>query len=105
MRFPICAALLLAASLLRCCVQACSSGKQWSFCPREGNPNGKLCPGLWPRTCAWLSIQCGCPHGQFEHENGSCVALRHCPTADSIKKPYRVYSSTRKASLRRKRHG
>uniref|UniRef100_A0A023FDF7 Putative secreted protein n=1 Tax=Amblyomma cajennense TaxID=34607 RepID=A0A023FDF7_AMBCJ len=100
MRFTSYAALLLVASLLQCSVEACSEGKQWSFCPREGTPNGALCPGLWTRKCPWLSIQCGCPHGKYEHDNGSCVERNHCAQDDRPRKHHRVFPRRRKPSLR-----
>uniref|UniRef100_A0A023FDR1 Putative secreted protein n=1 Tax=Amblyomma cajennense TaxID=34607 RepID=A0A023FDR1_AMBCJ len=100
MRFRFYAALLIVASLLQCCVEACSQGKQWSFCPREGTPNGRRCPELWPTTCAWLSIQCGCPLGKYEHENGSCVEKKYCVQDDRPRKHHRVFPTRRKPSLR-----
>uniref|UniRef100_A0A0C9R3X9 Putative secreted protein n=1 Tax=Amblyomma americanum TaxID=6943 RepID=A0A0C9R3X9_AMBAM len=100
MRFPICAALLLASSLLRCSVEACRHDEKWFFCPREGTPNDDLCPGLWRRTCAWLSIQCGCLKGTYRHENGSCVLKHFCHSSDGYKNVHRVFPTRRKPSLR-----
>uniref|UniRef100_A0A0C9RXJ6 Putative secreted protein n=1 Tax=Amblyomma americanum TaxID=6943 RepID=A0A0C9RXJ6_AMBAM len=103
MRLPICAALLLAASSLWCRVEACRHDEKWSFCPREGTPNDDLCPGLWTRTCAWLSIQCGCLKQTYRHENGSCVPRNQCYTSDGTRRRRFFYPSSRKPSLRRRR--
>ncbi|KAK8778851.1 hypothetical protein V5799_019808 [Amblyomma americanum] len=60
-------------------IASCPGGEVWTFCPREGIPNGRQCPEVWPpKRCAWLSIQCGCPLGKYQHVDGRCVKFSEC---------------------------